>query len=85
MHRLSNLQSAETLVGNLLLLERSGDHSVDFATRSQCGVRHQTHQSNVAPAIDQGDLALGKQTSEIPCSLSKCRITAGARPAVDTD
>ena len=85
MHRLCDLKTIQTLVGDLLLFERLGDHSVDFATSRHSGVSYQPHQPNVTSAVDEGNLPLGEQPSQILRNQSKCPITTRTRPAVDTD
>ena len=52
-------------MGHLLPFERSGDDSVDFATGVEGRISDQAHQSNVASAVDEGDVALGEQLSKI--------------------
>jgi hypothetical protein len=43
MHRFRDLKAAQTPMGHLLPLERSGDHSVDLATGVECGISDQAH------------------------------------------
>jgi hypothetical protein len=72
-------------VGHLLLFECPGDYSVNLTTGVKGGVSDQAHQSDVTSAVDEGDVALGQQPSQIHRSLATCRIEARARPAEDTD
>lgn len=68
-------------IGGDLFLVRWGP----LASGVEGGVSNQAHEPDVASAIDEGNLALGEQPSQIPRSPTKCRIETRARPAEDTD
>lgn len=61
------------------------DDSDDFSTSFQSGIGHLSHQSDVAPSVNEFEAPLCDQLPQLSGSLGEPRIVAGAGTTVDRD
>jgi len=80
VHRVDDLQLAQTFVGHLRGYEREREHPRDPRTRRQRGVRERAHQPHMRPAVHDLAPAPGDRHAEIlrGCEVLGVRARAGA-------
>src|ERR1017187_1818318 len=85
VHRVHNVKLSQPLVPDLSLHKVFGDDSHRLAARPQHCVREHTHQTHIATAIYQSNVASHQFRSHILGGSAVLRAVPGTRPAENAD
>lgn len=85
VHRLDDAQVADAAMREFLVHQGLRNNTDDFAALGQRGVGNDTHQSDVAAAINEPESAPGDNAGQVTGGGGKCGIIARTGAAKDAD